>query len=99
MYESWRNQSTPIYLHVYLFHVKNPKQVLTGAKPELEERGPYTYREWDEKQILGWSEDYQHLQYRVHKTYEFDREKSVGDQTDVITSLNVPLAVSMSSSF
>ena len=27
----------------YVFDVKNPEEVLAGAKPVLEERGPYIY--------------------------------------------------------
>jgi hypothetical protein len=94
VYEQWANQNNPVYLKIYLFDVQNAQQVLNGEKPVLRERGPYTYREWSTKEILGWSEDQQHLQYRVHKTYEFDRIRSVGDETDQITVLNVPLAVS-----
>ena len=33
-----------LYLQIYPFHVKNPDEVVNGAKAILEQRGPYTYR-------------------------------------------------------
>lgn len=88
-----------MFLQVYLFDVKNPDDVIKGEKPILIERGPYTYRQWEDKQVLGWSEDYQFLQYRVHKRYEFDPARSVGNETDQVTTVNIPLMVSATAVF
>ena len=35
----------PLYTKFYLFECVNADEVKTGAKPKLEERGPYVYRE------------------------------------------------------
>ena len=44
-FKNWRNPPTPVYLQVRFFHVVNPDEIVkNGAKPQVEEKGPYTYR-------------------------------------------------------
>ncbi|NWQ83962.1 SCRB1 protein, partial [Columbina picui] len=43
-FSMWRDIPVPFYLSVHFFEVLNPKEVLQGAKPVLNERGPYVYR-------------------------------------------------------
>ncbi len=33
-----------VYYSVFMWHLKNPTQVLGGVIPEYEEKGPYVYR-------------------------------------------------------
>ena len=99
VYTQWENLNVPVYSRFYLFNVENPSQVAKGAIPILRERGPYTYRQWQKKQIVGWSEDFLYLSYRVHTIYEFDLMRSVGSEGDEVTVLNIPLAVSESDFF
>lgn len=40
----WRDVPVPFFMAVYFFHVVNPKEVLKGEKPVVEQRGPYVYR-------------------------------------------------------
>lgn len=40
----WKDIPVPFYLSIYFFDVINPKEVLQGKKPEVQERGPYVYR-------------------------------------------------------
>lgn len=94
VYTQWENLNVPFYSRFYLFNVENPKQVTKGAIPILRERGPYTYRQWQKKEIIGWSEDYLYLSYRVHTIYEFDANRTVGSEDDEVTILNIPLIVS-----
>ena len=50
----------------YAFHITNPDDVLRGAKPKLEERGPYVYLADTVKDSEGmiWSDDSADLTYR-----------------------------------
>ena len=50
----------------YAFHISNPDDVLRGAKPKLEERGPYVYAADTVKDSEGmiWSGDSTDLTYR-----------------------------------
>lgn len=43
-YTMWRDVPVPFFMSVYFFHVLNPKEILSGEKPMLEQRGPYVYR-------------------------------------------------------
>lgn len=66
-----------------------------GAKPVLVEMGPYTYRSKWKKVDLEYHNNGT-VSYRERKTYFFVPELSVGSENDVITSLNGPLAVTLS---
>lgn len=43
-YTMWKDVPVPFYMSVYFFHVLNPKEILQGEKPMVEQRGPYVYR-------------------------------------------------------
>ena len=63
----------------YVYHVTNPEQVVNGsAKPHVEEKGPYAYREARRK-IHGANssldkdgEETTYVIYGQEKTYHFD---------------------------
>ena len=42
--EAWRKPPITPYLKLYFFNVTNPKRFLNGAKPVLQEIGPFTYQ-------------------------------------------------------
>ncbi|KFZ51954.1 Platelet glycoprotein 4, partial [Podiceps cristatus] len=45
-FENWIVPGSSVYRQFWVFHVQNPSEVLEqGARPKLEQRGPYTYRE------------------------------------------------------
>lgn len=78
----------------YLFNVKNPDEVVSGAYPVIEERGPYVFREVFKYEIDGWNENQTLITYRKRKFYYFDAELSNGTLQDNITIINLPLIVS-----
>ncbi|XP_007889121.1 platelet glycoprotein 4-like [Callorhinchus milii] len=44
-YENWIQTGSTVYRQFWLFSVLNPMDIIdSGAKPQLEQRGPYTYR-------------------------------------------------------
>lgn len=49
-YNRWESDasddSAPFYHSFYFFHISNVKDVLNGAKPSLEQKGPYVYRRY-----------------------------------------------------
>ena len=51
----WSVLPSPMIASMYLFHVLNPDEVSAGAKPRLEERGPYVFTEHREKRDLTWN--------------------------------------------
>ena len=77
----------------YLFNVTNPKQVLRGHKPKLEEIGPFVYTSYQFRSGFEWDKDKDTLAYREHSYYVFNRSltatqtagKFVSDDVRVIT--------------
>ena len=94
-FDLWRKPNVPIYLQVWVFHLQNAEVVSNGGKPDVVERGPYTYREVREKVDLCYH-DNGTVTYRQIKTYHFVREKSIGWDNDTFTSINIPYMVSWS---
>lgn len=43
-YTMWKDVPVPFFMSVYFFHILNPKEILSGEKPMVEQRGPYVYR-------------------------------------------------------
>jgi hypothetical protein len=67
----------------------------TGAKPELVEIGPFTYRsKWHKTDVKHHQNGT--VSYKEMKTYHFVRELSISNESDIITTLNGPLAITLS---
>ncbi|XP_032512160.2 sensory neuron membrane protein 2-like [Danaus plexippus] len=88
MFEKWRVLPMPLSFKVYIFTVTNTENVNNGEKPVLKEIGPYVYKEYRRKRILGYG-DNDTIRYMLKKTFEFDAEAS-GElsQDDEITVIN-----------
>jgi len=95
--ESWLRPPITPHLSGYAFHVKNPQAVLKGAKPQLEEWGPYVYKSVtlkDTDNNMVWNEEEGSLKYSPRKIYTFAPELSgpgLDPFNDVITVPNIPL--------
>lgn len=46
VFESWKKPPPPVYMEFFFFNFTNLDMFLQGAKPEVHQVGPYTYR-WD----------------------------------------------------
>ncbi|XP_046354551.2 lysosome membrane protein 2-like isoform X2 [Haliotis rufescens] len=80
----------PVYIQFYMFDLKNPEEVHNGETPDMEQRGPYTYRETRYKENIT-HHDNGTVSYRQMRVFKFDRNMSVGDETDEFTTVNPPL--------
>ncbi|CAH2091641.1 unnamed protein product [Euphydryas editha] len=88
MFEKWRELPIPLKFKVYLFNVTNAEDVNNGAKPILNEIGPYVYKEYRVKRILGYGEN-DTIRYMLKKTFYFDQEASGGlNENDEVTVIN-----------
>lgn len=72
--------------------MQNPNEVLNGAKPILVECGPYVYREKVEKRNIEFIGK-NGLKYNPVFSLYFEPSLSVGNESDILTVLNVPFAV------
>ncbi|XP_045106675.1 lysosome membrane protein 2-like isoform X2 [Portunus trituberculatus] len=89
-FEAFVTPPIPIYMQFWLFNVTNPEEIrYNGAKPVLEEVGPYTYEEVRVKYAFNWTTEGS-VSYLQNKSYVFSQEMS-GDlrEDDLITSINV----------
>lgn len=43
MWKKWANPPYTFKFRVWVYSVKNPDQIMAGAKPELSQMGPYTF--------------------------------------------------------
>ena len=93
-YPLWQHPPIPIYMQVWVFDCTNSDDVIAGAKPNVTQRGPYTYREERVKVGITFNRNAT-VTYRQVKTYHFVREKSVGWDNETFTTINIPYMVSM----
>ena len=95
-FKEWQD-STPTadgngtrYLKLYVFNVTNAAEVVEGAKPQLKEVGPYTYSYGWKRFNLSWSGDRDVIRYQQWQYYVFNRNLSVGPESDTFTTANIP---------
>nr|AFG73003.1 sensory neuron membrane protein 2 [Cnaphalocrocis medinalis] len=88
MFEKWRKLPMPLTFNVYVFNVTNVDDVNEGARPKLQELGPYVYKEYRERTILGYG-DNNTVKYMLKKTFLFDQEASGAlSQDDEVVVIN-----------
>jgi len=89
-YSAWKESNIPFYTKMYLFHIRNPAQFLDlGAKPIMEERGPYTFRTEEKKNNIVSNLDGT-VSYRRAKFWYFEPGMSNGSLSDIVTTINMP---------
>nr|XP_054754020.1 lysosome membrane protein 2-like [Lytechinus pictus] len=90
-YKIWESPPADIYIDFYVWHLENPLEVEKGAKPNVTQRGPYTYRETRSKDYIQNNKNGT-LSYVQPERYVFDPVHSVGDpKVDNFTTINMPL--------
>jgi len=105
-YKYFIKPPVPVKVNFTFFEVKNPENISKGAKPILEERGPYVYIEHREKRNLTWYDKHdneelnsssmtgrQFVKFGQYKYYTFDEELSCDGckEDDEVTIANMPL--------
>ncbi|XP_063591608.1 lysosome membrane protein 2-like isoform X2 [Penaeus indicus] len=96
--EAFLSPPVPIYMQFWFFNVTNPDAIrYHGAKPILQEVGPYTYEEKRLKYDLEWNDDEGTVSYLQNKSFIFVPEMSPGlSLEDRVTTLNA-IMVSLAS--
>nr|AKT26506.1 sensory neuron membrane protein 3 [Spodoptera litura] len=74
---------------VMIFNITNPETVLNGGVPFVTEVGPYIYRLYQTREILGIDGDI--IRYKRHEHFVFDPVLShPRTEEDILTIINVP---------
>uniref|UniRef100_UPI0040385A08 scavenger receptor class B member 1 isoform X1 n=2 Tax=Callospermophilus lateralis TaxID=76772 RepID=UPI0040385A08 len=87
-FSMWKEIPVPFYLSVYFFEVLNPEEILQGGKPEVQERGPYVYREFRHKINITFNNN-DTVSFREHRSFQFQPAKSRGSESDYIVLPNI----------
>ncbi|XP_058800682.1 sensory neuron membrane protein 1-like [Phymastichus coffea] len=74
----WSKIPFEIDFKIYLFNVTNPNEIKNGAKPIVNEVGPYFFEEWHEKNDLIDNDDDDTVIYSPKNTFYFNPGKSNG---------------------
>ncbi|KAL6459812.1 hypothetical protein MHYP_G00315710 [Metynnis hypsauchen] len=92
-YENWISAGVPVYRQFWLFDVQNPDEVvLNGSIPQLQQRGPYTYRtRYIPKKNITFSENHT-VSFILPAEAVFEPSLSHGFEEDEVTSLNLAVA-------
>ncbi|XP_015785987.1 scavenger receptor class B member 1 [Tetranychus urticae] len=94
-FKLWEKVPLPIYNRFYFFNVTNAQAIeREGAKPILKQIGPFTYRVSVAKFAVR-NNDNGTLSYRERKSWHFERSLSITDENQLITTLNTPLALTL----
>ncbi|GFT11847.1 scavenger receptor class B member 1 [Trichonephila clavipes] len=89
----WRDVPLPIFEKLYFFNITNEDEFLNHGEPlNVTEVGPYTYSSRWVKYNPVWHSNGT-VSYKEIRTYQFVRNLSVGDQDDIINTLNGPMII------
>ncbi|XP_071786399.1 lysosome membrane protein 2-like [Asterias amurensis] len=88
-YDTWKETPTPVYMQYYMWNLTNREEFLNGGIPVFKDVGPYTYREIRRKTNISFDDDEGTVKFKNYKAYIFDREKSVGPDTDTFTTVDL----------
>ncbi|KAI6191693.1 hypothetical protein M3Y97_00255400 [Aphelenchoides bicaudatus] len=77
----------------YLFDYQNPDEItIFGQTPSVVEKGPYRWKEQDQKGSVEFGPGNKDINYETSKTYVFDEENSGGKYDDKIVLPNLSMA-------
>ncbi|CAB1420942.1 unnamed protein product [Pleuronectes platessa] len=92
-YDTWTSTGPPVYRQFWFFDVKNPLEVVqNGAKPEVMEKGPYTYRTRIYPRANITFNPNQTVSFLLPLNAVFEPAMSVGPEEDYVTSINLGVA-------
>ncbi|XP_036777686.1 scavenger receptor class B member 1 isoform X1 [Manis pentadactyla] len=87
-FNMWKEIPVPFYLSAYFFHVVNPDEIIQGGKPQVQERGPYVYREFRHKRNITFN-DNDTVSFREYRSFQFQPDRSSGLESDYIVMPNI----------
>jgi len=94
----WEETPIPMHMNIYYFNVTNAEEVMDDlktmigserVKPRLKQVGPYSFDEYHKKTNISFSPDGNLVDFYQMKYWIFNPERSNGDLSDEIWTLNM----------
>ncbi|XP_015795813.1 sensory neuron membrane protein 2 [Tetranychus urticae] len=94
LFTFWKDMPLPVFHKFYFYNITNPSEVENdGAKPNLVELGPFTYRlKTHNTPIINPNGT---ISFYRNRTWIFDREASVMDENVTVYTINAPLVITL----
>ncbi|XP_070167868.1 sensory neuron membrane protein 1-like isoform X3 [Polyergus mexicanus] len=90
----WEKLPQPLDFKIYIFNVTNPFEIKTGAKPIVQEVGPFHYDLYRDKEDIVDREADDTVEYSLRQTWYFNREKSImSEDAEIYTFHPIMIAV------
>ncbi|XP_067206521.1 sensory neuron membrane protein 1-like isoform X2 [Linepithema humile] len=94
MRDFWEKLPQALNFNIYVFNVTNPNEIKTGAKPILEDIGPFHYDLYRDKEDIVERDEDDTVEYSLKQTWYFKEEQSVmSDNTEIYSFHPVILAI------
>ncbi|XP_026571978.1 scavenger receptor class B member 1 isoform X2 [Pseudonaja textilis] len=88
MFTLWKELPVPFFISFYFMEVMNSKDILLGAKPIVQQRGPYVYREYREKKNITFHSN-KTVSFLNYRSFIFQPDRSNGLESDYIMMPNI----------
>nr|VZI15395.1 unnamed protein product [Spirometra erinaceieuropaei] len=76
-------------MQFFLFSITNPLEFIRGDRPVVQQHGPFTYHQRQERVDVSLNPENGTISYSDRKFYVFDRNLSGADENITITTLNL----------
>lgn len=96
-FQMWKETPIPMYLKFYMFNWTNAEEYVLNPriKPVFQECGPYVFHEHHIRENITFNEGNNTITYFTKRTWKYFPEQTNGSLSDVITTLNPILVVSI----
>ncbi|XP_020289234.1 sensory neuron membrane protein 1-like isoform X1 [Pseudomyrmex gracilis] len=92
----WEKLPQPLDFNIYVFNVTNPKEITAGAKPIVQEVGPFHYDLYRDKENLVDRDEDDTVEYSLRQVWYFNSAKSSASENAEIYAFHpVMLAVTL----
>ncbi|EZA62031.1 Sensory neuron membrane protein [Ooceraea biroi] len=90
----WEKLPQPLDFNIYVFNVTNPIEIKSGAKPIVQEIGPFHYDLYRDKENIEDRDADDSVEYSLRQVWHFNREKSImSEETEICSFHPIMIAI------
>ncbi|KYN23106.1 Scavenger receptor class B member 1 [Trachymyrmex cornetzi] len=92
----WEKLPQPLDFNIYVFNVTNPNDIASGAKPIVQDLGPFHYDLYRDKEDVVDREEDDTVEYSLRQLWYFNQEKSImSDNVEIYAFHPLMLAITL----